>query len=186
MEIKSIGFIGGGRVTRILLHAFKNKNLQFSSIYVCDANREVLNNLRSEFPQIEICDDPRKPAYKELVFVALHPPVISETLTKAATTFGENTIVVSLAPKISIDQLTGLLESDNIIRMIPNATSFINKGYNPVCFSPDFPEHRKSSVLKLFRTLGYTFETVEEKLESPSQMGIPGRHPGRRPLCLAG
>ena len=31
---QSIGFIGGGRVTRILLHAFKNKNAQFSKIRV--------------------------------------------------------------------------------------------------------------------------------------------------------
>ena len=166
MEIKSIGFIGGGRVSKILLRGFKNRNLEFSSIYVCDTNGDVLKNLKNEFPHIEICDDPRKPAYRELVFIALHPPAIAETLKKVNGTFGENTIVVSLAPKISIDKLTGLLQSDNIVRMIPNATSIINKGYNPVCFSPDFPDHRKNSVLKILRTLGYTFETAEEKLES--------------------
>jgi len=166
MEIKSIGFIGGGRVTKILLQAFKNRNLKFNSVSVCDTDDMVLENLRSEFPQIETCDDPRKPAYREMVFIALHPPAINDTLKKSIASFGENTIIVSLAPKVTINSLTEQLESDNIIRMIPNATSFINMGYNPVCFSPDFPEHRKNSVLKLFRTLGYTFETAEEKLES--------------------
>ena len=166
MEFKTVGFIGGGRITKIMLRAFTNMHLNFDSITVCDTEKEVLNNLYNEFPEIQICDDPRKPAYRELVFIALHPPAIVDTLKKAMSSFGKNTIVVSLAPKISIDKLTSLLQSENIIRMIPNATSFINRGYNPVVFSPDFPAHRKNSVLKLFRTLGFTFETNEEKLES--------------------
>ena len=39
---QSIGFIGGGRVTRILLQAFKNKNAKFSKIVVTDTNPDVL------------------------------------------------------------------------------------------------------------------------------------------------
>ena len=166
METISIGFIGGGRITKIMLHAFNKRHLQFDSITVCDTDKEVLENLKNDFPEIQICDDPRKPAYRELVFIALHPPAIVDTLKNVVSSFGKNTIVVSLAPKISVDKLSSILQSDNIVRMIPNATSFINKGYNPVCFGPDFPIHRKNSVLKLFRTLGYTFETDEEKLES--------------------
>ena len=166
MEFKSIGFIGGGRITKIMLHAFSNKHLKFNSITVCDNNQEVLDNLKSEFPEIETCDDPRKPAYREMVFVALHPPAIVDTLKKASNSIGENTIIVSLAPKISADKISDLLQTDNVVRMIPNATSFINKGYNPVSFAQDFPFHMKNAVLKLFRTMGYTFETDEQKLES--------------------
>ena len=43
---QSIGFIGGGRVTRILLQAFKNKNAQFSKIVVTDTNPDVSSNLK--------------------------------------------------------------------------------------------------------------------------------------------
>jgi len=39
---QSIGFIGGGRVTRILLQAFKNKNVQFSKIVVAEIIQEVM------------------------------------------------------------------------------------------------------------------------------------------------
>jgi pyrroline-5-carboxylate reductase len=166
MEFKSIGFIGGGRITRIMLRAFANKNLRFHTMTVCDTDSEVLGSLKNEFPEIEICDDPRKPAYRELVFISLHPPAIMETLKKSLESFGENTIAVSLAPKITLEKLNDLLRSDNVVRMIPNATSIINKGYNPVCFSTNFPVHRKHSVLKLLKTLGYTFETSERKLES--------------------
>lgn len=166
MKNRSIGFIGGGRVTKIMLHAFANKHMEFESITVCDTNAEVLEELKNQFPTIEVCKDPRKSAYREIVFIALHPPAIIETMKQAINSIGKNTIVISLAPKISIDKLSAVLNTDNIIRMIPNATSFINKGYNPVCFAAEFPEHEKSDILRILRKMGYTFETDEEKLES--------------------
>jgi len=166
MEKRSIGFIGGGRITRIMLHAFANKHMEFSSITVCDTNEQVLDTLKNEFRDIEVCNDPRKSAYKEIVFIALHPPVIIDTMKNVIGSLGENTIVVSLAPKISIDKLFSVLNTDNIVRMIPNATSYINKGYNPVCFAPYFPAHEKKGILHMLHSMGYTFETDEKKLES--------------------
>ncbi|MCX6329146.1 MAG: hypothetical protein NTZ85_06480 [Bacteroidia bacterium] len=53
MRSKSLSFIGGGRVTKILLQGFKNKNVQFGKVIVTDTNEEVLTNLKKLFPQIE-------------------------------------------------------------------------------------------------------------------------------------
>ncbi|MDP3912129.1 MAG: hypothetical protein Q8R96_00095 [Bacteroidota bacterium] len=50
--------------------------------------------------------------------------------------------------------------------MIPNATSVINQGYNPVSFAPWISEIQKSYILKMLNLLAYTFETAEEKLEA--------------------
>ena len=50
--------------------------------------------------------------------------------------------------------------------MIPNATSFINDGYNPLTFNAGFDKKEKKRVLKLLKKLGKTFETEESKLES--------------------
>ena len=37
MKTPTLGFIGGGRVTRIILQAFKNKSVKFESIKVYNA-----------------------------------------------------------------------------------------------------------------------------------------------------
>lgn len=166
MENKSIGFIGGGRITKIMLHAFANKHMEFKSISVCDTDEHVLENLKNELPSISITDNPNEPAGQELVIIALHPPVIVETLKKVKDSITENSIVLSLAPKITMEKISLSLGINNVARLIPNATSFINKGYNPMCFSLDFPAHEKNEVLTLLRTMGYTFETDEQKLES--------------------
>ncbi len=51
--MKTIGFIGGGRVTRILLQGFKNAEISFEKIQVYEPNETVLNALKSDYPRIE-------------------------------------------------------------------------------------------------------------------------------------
>jgi pyrroline-5-carboxylate reductase len=163
---QSIGFIGGGRVTRILLQAFKNKNAQFSKIVVTDTSPDVIGNLKKSFPDIQV-DNASVAAQQDIVFISLHPPVVMDTLELIKGSITSNTIVISLAPKIIITKISSKLNQvRNIARLIPNATSFINEGYNPVCFSFDFKTGEKQKVLDLLSLMGKTFEVSEEKLES--------------------
>ena len=163
---QSIGFIGGGRVTKILLQAFKNKNAQFSKIVVTDTNPDVSGNLKKLFPDIQV-DNASVAASQDIVFISLHPPVVMDTLELIKGSINSNTIVISLAPKITISKISSKLNQvKNIARLIPNATSYINEGYNPVCFSLDFGVNEKQQILDLLRIMGNTFEVKEEKLES--------------------
>jgi pyrroline-5-carboxylate reductase len=163
---KSIGFIGGGRVTRILLQAFENKNAQFSKIVVTDPNPDVSGNLKKTFPDIQV-DNASVAASQDIVFISLHPPVIMDTLELIKGSINSKTIVISLAPKITIAKIASVLnQSKDIARLIPNAPSYINEGYNPACFPPSFAAREKQQILELLSLLGNTFEVSEEKLES--------------------
>ena len=163
---KSIGFIGGGRVTKILLQGFKNKNVKFSKVVVADINPEVLTNLKKHFPEVEAADA-KVAAGQEIVFISLHPPVIMETLELIKRDVKADSVVISLAPKINLEKLSAKLGNvKKLARLIPNATSFINQGYNPVTFSAGFAKTEKKEILDMLNLLGTTFEVAEEKLES--------------------
>ena len=163
---QSIGFIGGGRVTKILLQAFKNKNAQFSKIVVADTNKDVTDNLKKVFPDIQV-ETASVAASQDIVFISLHPPVVMDSLELVKDQFKAKAVVVSLAPKITIGKISSKLKQiKNITRLIPNAPSYINEGYNPVCFSSGFNEGEKAKILGLLRLMGNTFEVPEEKLES--------------------
>jgi pyrroline-5-carboxylate reductase len=88
-----------------------------------------------------------------------------ETLQNIKDAITESTIVVSLAPKITLEKMASVLPAKKLARMIPNATSFINKGFNPVAFSAGFEGKEKKQMLKFLKILGKTFETEEAKLE---------------------
>lgn len=163
---QSISFIGGGRVTRILLQGFKNKNVHTEKVVVTDTNPGVLANLKKQFPEIE-SSDAAGAAGQDIVFIALHPPVLMDALSQVKGNIKPGATVISLAPKISLSKLSALMpQVKNIARLIPNATSYINEGYNPVTFASGFDAPVKDHTLNMLKNLGTTFEVPEEKLES--------------------
>ena len=166
MKTKSIGFIGGGRITKIFLQGFKNQEIEFSSIKVCDTNNDTLTELKKIFPEIETTDSLADVVRQEIVFIALHPPVIGDTMSQLKDIISDTAVIISLAPKFSIEKLSALTGTKRIVRMIPNATSYINEGYNPVCFSDAFDSSDKDLILEMLKIFGITFETEETKLEA--------------------
>jgi pyrroline-5-carboxylate reductase len=166
MKTKTLGFIGGGRITRILLQAFSNENVSFDNIVVYDLNPEPAANLQKQFPSI-VVSDPDQAASQDIVVIALHPPVIMDMLEKIQPFVSEETTLLSLAPKITMEKISQKLGNiTRIVRLIPNATSIINEGYNPVCFSSGIEAGDKQSLLQMLATLGKTFEVPESKLEA--------------------
>jgi pyrroline-5-carboxylate reductase len=166
MKTKTLGFIGGGRITRIFLQAFQNKKLSFDSIVVYDLNPEPEEHLKKQFPYIQVSGQ-EQAAAQDIVVIALHPPAIMEALEKIQPFVSEQTTLLSLAPKITIGKISeklGIVSS--IVRLIPNATSIINEGYNPVSFSNGVGAADKQSLLLVLESLGNTFEVPESQLES--------------------
>jgi pyrroline-5-carboxylate reductase len=166
MKTTSLGFIGGGRITRIFLEALANRKYEIQSIVVFDTNPEVLRLLKQQYTNIIITETAEEAAVQPIVFIALHPPVIIETLNKVAGVVSSNAMVISLAPKITIEKIKSKLNIQNIARMIPNATSYINQGYNPVTFAEGFKQKEKAELIFLMDVLGKTIEVAEPKLEA--------------------
>ena len=166
MNTKSLGFIGAGRITKIFLQAFNNKRIGFKNIVVYDINSEITTKLQKQFPAIEVAGL-EKVSSLDIVVIALHPPMIMETLEKIVPYVSDKSLVLSLAPKVKIAGIANKLNTvTKIVRLIPNATSVINEGYNPVSFSVGISGNEKTEILGMLNVLGETFEVPEEKLEA--------------------
>ena len=168
MEEKSLGFIGAGRIARILLEGLKRAGELPSKIVASDANEDILKKLKRDFPQIDtVSNENQEAASQDIVFLAVHPPVIGGILADIRSALRTSGILVSLAPKLSIGKISEYLGGfSGIVRMIPNAPSIVNEGYNPVAFHPALTGTDKESLLALFRVFGDCPEVNEEKLES--------------------
>jgi pyrroline-5-carboxylate reductase len=172
MEMKekrqAMGFIGGGRIVRIILEGFQRKDKMPGKVIISDANSEVLSALKARFPWIEVAGtDLKRPASADLVFIALHPPAVMAALGEIKDSLGQRSVVVSLAPKVTIAQISSILGGfRRIARLIPNAPSMVNKGFNPVAFAPVFGDDEKKGLKKTFKTLGDCPEVEESTLEA--------------------
>jgi pyrroline-5-carboxylate reductase len=167
MQAKTIGFIGGGRITRIFLDALGSKTLPLDRVTVSDNQPDILSKLKTAFPGITVTTDNQQPAAKDVVFVALHPPVIKGALPEVKASLQPQSIVVSLAPVFTFAKLGELLGGFNrIVRLIPNAPSIVHAGFNPVSYSQAISAEEKAEIEAMFDPLGQHPIVAEETLEA--------------------
>ena len=165
---KSIGFIGGGRITNIFLNAFSRKRILLRNIYICDPDENKIERIKKRFPLVKIEHLNKELAYRcDIIFLALHPPVLRDVLNEIKDKIKDDSIIVSLAPIVKIAEIKEKLGGFNrICRMIPNAPSLLNLGFNPICFSEDIDETEKQKLMNIFKILGECPIVSENKLES--------------------
>lgn len=164
---KTVGFIGGGRVTKIILGGLKRANEMPKKVIVSDTNTDVLNKLKEKYPEISIAvDDNKLSASQELVFLAVHPPAVSDVAREITGSLKPDAVLISLAPKLTITALSKFLNGfQRIVRMIPNAPTIVNSGYNPVVFAQALNKEKKE-LLSMFSKLGNCPVVSEESLEA--------------------
>jgi pyrroline-5-carboxylate reductase len=163
----TIGFVGGGRVVRILLAGWRRANRSLGNVVVSDSDGSVLRRLQAEFPSLAVTADNRQAARQNIVLVALHPPAFPAALAEIKEDLPADCLLVSLAPRWTIGGISGALGGFNrLARVIPNAPSIVNRGYNPVSFSEHLRPGDRARVFSLFAPLGSCPEVAEDALEA--------------------
>jgi pyrroline-5-carboxylate reductase len=165
---QTVGFVGGGRVARIVLGGLKKAGRMPERIVASDSNPEVLKRLQSGFPDVRTAlNNNREAGAQDLVFLGLHPPALAGALAEVRECLKPGAIVISLAPKLTIARISDALGGfDRIVRLIPNAASIIGQGYNPIAFSPTLGAQDREEIKSLTRALGKCPEVAEDKLEA--------------------
>jgi pyrroline-5-carboxylate reductase len=168
MKMQSIGFIGGGRITRLFLQALKKNNSLPAKVLVADPDEKTRSKIMAIDAALIQCVKQNVDALKvEILFLAVHPPIVKEIAAEISGKIKANTIVVSLIPVLSIEKLSAMLGGlKKLVRMIPNAPSIIQKGYNPVAYSNNISPVEKQLLRDLFINWGDLPEVAEKKLEA--------------------
>jgi pyrroline-5-carboxylate reductase len=160
-----IGFIGGGRVARVLVGGWRHAETSPLDILVNEPDEAAFGKLA------ELCPEVRRASVEEaaaaaVVFLALHPPVLASMMPPLRLSLDAQAIVVSLAPKIPLSALTAGLGTARVIRMIPNAPSIVGRGYNPVALGGGLDAAAREHLSGLFAPWGAWPEVPEGDLEA--------------------
>ena len=161
----TMSFIGGGRVTRILLGGWAHAGRLPSLLLVHEPDDAAFGHIAAWVPR-ENRVSLETAAAADIVFLALHPPQMPATLSAIRTAIARDAIVVSLAPKITLAQLSSATGTARVARLIPNAPSIIGQGYNPVAFGSGLDTGARSALTTLLSPLGDAPEVDERDLEA--------------------
>ncbi|MGB9907429.1 MAG: pyrroline-5-carboxylate reductase family protein [Candidatus Saccharicenans sp.] len=175
MFYKRVGFIGGGRITRIILNGWKRKKALPPEVRVTEIKPEVAEKLKTIFPEIQLVNKVEDLAGSEIVFLAVHPPVLPEVLSELKKILQPEMVICSFVPKFSLSRLSEALGGfDRLVRMNPLATSYINAGYNPASFGPGLSLDDKNLFLSQMAVLGQVPEVKDELIETYASISAMG------------
>ncbi len=169
MMDKEVGFIGGGRATRIILGGLKRAGRMPLSVVVSDCDEEALKEIKLSFPGVDVApgQNAAAAAARDLVFISIHPPVFREAAQEIGAALRPGAAVVSFMATVRINEIEDLLGGRRkVLRTSPNAPSIVNAGYNPVAFGRGFTAEEKREILDIMGLLGQCPVVEEEKLES--------------------
>ncbi len=168
MTFKSMGFIGGGRVTAFLLRRLKEVSALPDEVIVSDPDPGRHSLISSMNPErIHCTTDNVEPTNSDLVVLAVHPPQVDSVCSQIAGHIRPGAVVLSLIPTVRLNTFAQKLQGfDRIVRMIPNAPSVIGQGFNPVAFSEALSGADRAPLQQLFAHWGISPEVPEECLEA--------------------
>jgi pyrroline-5-carboxylate reductase len=160
-----VGFIGGGRVARVLVGGWRHAGGAPAEVVVNEPDDAAFGRLA------DLCPEVRRATMEDVgsagvVFLALHPPVLASLVPVLRPSLDAQAVVVSLAPKIPLSALTAGLGTTRVVRMIPNAPSIIGRGYNPVAFGEGVDAASRQRLSTLFAPWGAWPEIEERDLEA--------------------
>ena len=102
----TVGFVGAGRIARILLEGWQRAGLELPAVVAADVDPAAFERLPKLAGRLTAAlGDVTAAARQDIVFVAVHPPVLPAVLGQIAGALRNDAIVVSLAPKFTIAKL---------------------------------------------------------------------------------
>jgi pyrroline-5-carboxylate reductase len=166
MAQRAVGFVGGGRVTSVVLGGFARAGVTWQRLVVSDPNPSALDRLRRGQSTIDCTAHDREAAAQETVFLAVPAAAAPAVAEEIRGVLRPQAVLISLVPGISIETLSAMLGGFlRLARTLPAPASMVRAGVNPVAFAPGLPRQERSDVLRLLRTLGDCHEVAEPKLE---------------------
>lgn len=168
MHRERLAFVGGGRIVRIMLGGWRNAGCLPDDLAIVEPDAGIAQQLQAAFPSIRLCGGLSDAVQNAtIVFLAVHPPQLLSMAENVAPLLRPGTLVVSLAPKITLVQLDAYLPKNcPRCRVLPNAPAIFGQGFNPIAVAEGWHEADQTRIEALMGPLGDHPVVPEEHLEA--------------------
>ncbi|MDU2379722.1 MAG: pyrroline-5-carboxylate reductase [Enterobacter cloacae] len=174
---KKIGFIGCGNMGKAILGGLiASGQVLPGQIWVYTPSPDKVAALRDEYG-INAAESAQEVAQvADIVFGAVKPNIMIKVLSEITSSLNKDTLVVSIAAGVTLDQLARALGHDRkIVRAMPNTPSQVNAGMTSITPNALVTTEDVADVLNIFRCFGEA-EVIAESMIHPV-VGVSGSAP---------
>jgi pyrroline-5-carboxylate reductase len=164
---KTIGFLGGGRITGALAAGLRLAGDEHELV-VFDRNPEKLSELRRE-SRVEIARDLKSAVERaSILIIAVRPGSVKELLAQVALCGARPPrLCISLAAGIPLQNLCAWLGSAvRWARAMPSPVCRIARGLTPVCFDGGVTKAERARIRALFARVGEVLDLPEAQFDA--------------------
>ena len=174
---KKIGFIGCGNMGKAILGGMiASGQVLPGQIWVYTPSPDKVAALHDQYG-INAAQSAQEVAQiADIVFGAVKPGIMIKVLSEITSSLNKDSLVVSIAAGVTLDQLARALGHDRkIIRAMPNTPSLVNAGMTSVTPNALVTPEDTADVLNIFRCFGEA-EVIAEAMIHPV-VGVSGSAP---------
>lgn len=167
MENIKISFIGGGNIaTAIINGILKSEIIKAENINMYDMIEEkkaFFKNLGLTISESE-CDAAENCDY---LFLTIKPQVYDDVLKKIKDSLNKKTIIITVAPGITMNHVKSIIGNDmRIIRTMPNTPALVGEGVTAYVYSNGLNEDEKEFAKNLLNSFSEAYYMEENLLDN--------------------
>jgi pyrroline-5-carboxylate reductase len=169
-----IGFIGSGRMAQALAGGIAEANPAVELV-VFDPDMKARAAFSSAIPRAKFLTSNRQVCEQaDLVFLAVKPSMVGHAFHGISLRQSQ-TIIISVVAGVSTKRLAELLETDQVIRVMPNTPALVRHGAIAMAHAPQILDSTRDVIQTILATVGTVVEVDELQLDAVT--GLSGSGP---------
>ena len=158
---KKIAVIGVGNMAKAIISGIRASKVDVSEIHLYDVNPEQYSSIsgndivytNSIEEAVSACD---------CVLISVKPQNYPDVLPQiAAVPFSPERIFITIAAGRTVDSVSKVLKTDNVVRVLPNLPMFIMKGVSAICYNANVNEADFNFIVDIFESAGSVLKIEE-------------------------
>jgi pyrroline-5-carboxylate reductase len=158
-----ITFIGGGNMAKALIVGLIKRGYSPSKIHVVEVNKNRCTELHNELAIRASTDMKAAIAHCEAVILAVKPQQLQEVALQIAPML-EGRLVISIAAGIRTKDMSRWLNTQNIVRCMPNTPALIRVGVTALYAMPAVKPEQCNSAESILSAVGSTLWLDDEEM----------------------
>lgn len=161
-----ISFIGAGKMTHALCEGLAKTDFFLKhTVTISNPSVQKLNDLKNNYPLAITHNNLECVKGIDIIVLAIKPQHLFSVCEEIKEVIGQDTLIVSLAAGVSLDQLEQWLGYSKIVRLMPNTAIAKNNGAM-ACVSNKLNQHEINTILDLFKPLGHIYVIDESQMNA--------------------
>ncbi len=161
---KKLSVIGVGNMAKAIISGIKNSTLEISKIYLFDINSAQYENILDE--TTVACDSIATAVNNsDYVLLSVKPQNFPELLSKISSLPScKEKLYISIAAGITTNSICAALNTNNVVRVLPNMPMVISKGVSAICYNNNVKDEDFNLVTDIFNASGTVLKIHEENM----------------------